>query len=449
MKSAASLLLGAAVASSSCTTAPDHEPSHSAGGSGTSGSGAGGDASAGTSAAGASGSGVAGTASGGVSAGGASAGTGGSGAAGTTSSGGSAGTSGMTSGGASGAGGATAGSAGAPAGGADSAGTSGTASGGMGGGGAAGATAGSAGAPAGGSGGITTCNVGGPADVELATSIPESFKQPSQQAGTMSSHAYPCYHYTDLTAGQSGDPNDFVLERRDQPITKEFNLYLPYQYSPDKTYPVVYILHGITDNEETWLERGDPHPARLLDNLIAAGEIQPILAVFPNGNSSSTFLNRDFSNQAGYYFFANELVNDLIPFVESEWSVAKDRKCRGVSGFSMGGMQTINAGLCQSLEHIAWFGALSAAPTTYGASQIAEYLGRENPNTYPLGYFYNVVGSSDGTARSSHEAAVQGLNSASEFISDENFVYHNVPGGHDYGVASIGLYNFLRISFAP
>lgn len=113
----------------------------------------------------------------------------------------------------------------------------------------------------------------------------------------------------------------------------------------------------------------------------------------------------------------------------------------------MGGMQTINAGLCQSLEHIAWFGALSAAPTSYGSADIAEYIGLETPSTYPIRFFYNVVGSSDSTARASHEAAVVNLDSASEHISAENFAYHNVPGGHDYAVASIGLYNFLRISF--
>jgi hypothetical protein len=66
---------------------------------------------------------------------------------------------------------------------------------------------------------------------------------------------------------------------------------------------------------------------------------------------------------------------------------------------------------------------------------------------YPINYFYNVVGASDGTARASHEAAVQNLDGASDHVSADNFTYHNVPGGHDYAVASIGLYNFLRLSF--
>jgi enterochelin esterase-like enzyme len=187
----------------------------------------------------------------------------------------------------------------------------------------------------------------------------------------------------------------------------------------------------------------------LLDNLIDSGEIRPIVAVFPNGNSSSTFENRDFGNQAGYYYFANELVNDLIPFVESEYSVTTNRNCRALSGFSMGGMQTINTGLCQSLEHFAWFAAFAAAPSTYNSDQIAEYLTWENEQTsYPINFFYNTHGDSDGTAMGSHGAAVDGLTDKSAYLTDEDFAYHTVPGGHDYPQAMIGLYNFLRISFS-
>ncbi|HEX6274376.1 MAG TPA: alpha/beta hydrolase-fold protein [Polyangiaceae bacterium] len=364
---------------------------------------------------------------------------------------GSAGSGGAPTGGVSGG----AGSGGAGTSGAGSAGISnggtigggGAVSGGMSGGGSGGAAAGTGGTSAGGMGGATSCTLGSGKAVQLATAIPQELRQPAANAGTMTRRSYSCRYYTDLTGGQSGDPSRFVLERRSQPVTKEANVYLPHDYSASRSYPVVYVLHGITDNENTWLERGSPRPNVLFDNLIARGETAPFIAVFPNGVSSASFRNTGFDNQAGYYFFANELVNDLIPFIESQYSVARNRNCRALSGFSMGGMQTINAGLCQSLEHIAKFGALSAAPTTYNSTQVAEYVGRQNPSSYPIGYFYNMVGSSDGTARTSHEAAVNNLTARSEYVTNQNFVYHNAPGGHDYTVASIGLYNFLRISF--
>jgi enterochelin esterase-like enzyme len=291
--------------------------------------------------------------------------------------------------------------------------------------------------------------------MEMANSIPQQYKQPIANSGQVVQRSYPCYYYTDLTDSgvdiQAGyEDRGYVLERREEAITKKCNVYLPYNYSENKKYPVIYILHGLTDNEDTWLSRGNPSPAVLLDNLIASGTIEPCIAVFPNGNSSSSYLDRSWGNQAGYYFFANELVNDLIPFIESEYSVKTDRDSRALCGFSMGGMQTINVGLCQSLEQIAWFGAFAAAPTSYRSDQVAEYLRHENEeSSYPINYFYNICGASDGTARASHEAAIQGLTEKSEYLSDDNFVYQNVPGGHDYSVSSIGLYNLLRICFGP
>jgi enterochelin esterase-like enzyme len=323
----------------------------------------------------------------------------------------------------------------------------GGAMGGMSGGGAAGASgSGGGGSSAGGSAGATSCG-GLRANLKPAESIPQQFREPVANAGRIVKVTYPNYYYTDLTAGQTGDPSRFVLQRRTTAIMKPANVYLPYGHSVNSTYPVIFVLHGITDNENTWLERGSPHPAVLIDNLIAAGQIRPIIAVFPNGNSSATYTNRDFSNQAGYYFFANELVNDLMPFIETQYSAARHRDCRALTGFSMGGMQTINTGLCQSLEHIAWFGALAAAPTSYGSTQVAEYVGLENPGANPVRYFYNVVGASDSTAGSSHQAAVQDLTNRSQHFTSENFFFHRIAGGHDYVVASVGLYNLLRISF--
>ena len=289
--------------------------------------------------------------------------------------------------------------------------------------------------------------------VELAVSIPQQYKQSIDSSGQVVKRSYPCYYYTDLT--DTGvdiqaryEDIGYVLERRDEPVTKPCNVYLPFGYSANKKYPVIYILHGLTDNEDTWLERGNPSPAVLLDNLIASGIIVPCIAVFPNGSSSSHYLDRSWNNQAGYYFFANELQNDLIPFIESEYSVKTDRDSRAICGFSMGGMQTINVGLCQSLKYIAWFGAFAAAPTSYSSDRVAEYLVLENEeSSYPINFFYNICGLSDTTARASHEAAIQGLTEKSEYLSDENFAYHNAAGGHDYTVSSIGLYNLLRICF--
>ena len=291
-------------------------------------------------------------------------------------------------------------------------------------------------------GGTASC-VADPS-VQLATSIPQAFWQSPANGGTMRKVSYPVHYYTNQTSGGPGD-----LPRQGQAITKEFNIYLPPNYSENESYPLVIVLHGITDNEDTWIgSRSNPRPKAMLDALIAAGEIQPLIAVFPNTCASSNFRNCGFHDQAGYYYFDNELIKDLVPFLESNYAVTTDRSCRGLAGFSMGGMQTINLGVCRSLAHFASFAPLAAAPTSYSASSVAQCIAAQNQAaSYPINFFYNSHGASDGTSQASHWGAVNGLKENSPYLSDENFAYHTVPGGHDYPPAMIGLYNFLRIAF--
>jgi enterochelin esterase-like enzyme len=288
-------------------------------------------------------------------------------------------------------------------------------------------------------------------DFEFHTSIPQSYKQPNDKTGTIVKLSYPCYHYTDLTdMGVKIQPifdgKGYHLERRAEPITKSCNVYLPYNYSSEQEYRVVYILHGITDNEDAYLRSDDIRI--LLDNLISFETVEPFIAVFPNGNSSSSFMDRRFENQAGYYFFGNELIYDLLPLIESKYSVKRNRDSRSICGFSMGGMQTINIGLCQSLEYFSWFGALAAAPTTYPSSQIAVYLDQQNQNeVHKIHYLYALCGNDDFVALPSHTAAMQGLAQKTKYLTAENFFYQIVPGGHDGFVANLGIYNFLRLNF--
>jgi endo-1,4-beta-xylanase len=238
----------------------------------------------------------------------------------------------------------------------------------------------------------------------------------------------------------------YILERNRAPIIKKCNVYLPFGYDKNKRYPVIYVLHGLTGNEFSWLGGGEFNPVMMLDHLIASGKIQPCIVVFPNGNSSSAFSDNRFENQAGYYFFADELLNDLIPFIESEYSVRTDRDSRAICGFSMGGMQTINIGLCRCLQAFSRFGAIASAPTTYNSDRIADLLERENKaGSLPIHVFYNIYGSSDRIAGWSHQAALAGLRERSHSFNRKNLIEQVIPGGHDYSFALIGLYNFLLL----
>jgi len=117
-----------------------------------------------------------------------------------------------------------------------------------------------------------------------------------------------------------------------------------------------------------------------------------------------------------------------------------------MAGLSMGGMQTINIGICESLDILSWFAAFSAAPTTYTAEQISKHL--DNYPDYNINYFYNICGTEDGIALASSRAATTGLTSLTDkLIEDENFLWQTLAGGHDFNIWYLGFYNFAQLAF--
>jgi enterochelin esterase-like enzyme len=429
------LLLGVAVASVSSCATPSSDDSPDGGLGGTSPQGI----------AGAQGSGGAPAGTGGA----ATAGSGGGGGAAGSAGVGAVGTGGDTGGNAAGSNGGGGGGGAAAAtglgGGAAGTGAGGAGIGGSGTGGRGGA-AGMAAAGMGGAGGSIGGMGGMRMPVQVASSVPSQYRNAVANPGKWTRKTYPVYYYTTQSGGSASLTGP--IPKQSQPITKPCNVYTPPGYDPQIEYPLIFVFHGITDNENTWMERGDPKPNVLLDNLITSKVIKPVIAVFPQGNSKPDFAtDRSYTNTAGYYVFGNELMNDLVPFIETNYSVKKDRGSRAISGFSMGGMQTINIGLCQNLKNFGWFGAFSPAGGNFSSSQIAQYLQMEDAATYPVNYLYVVVGQSDTTAGASADASTNGLTTRTPYITSANFTYHRVSGGHDYPTVSVGLYNLLRIAF--
>ncbi|MDX2301975.1 MAG: alpha/beta hydrolase-fold protein [Microscillaceae bacterium] len=98
-------------------------------------------------------------------------------------------------------------------------------------------------------------------------------------------------------------------------------------------YPVLYLIHGGSDTEETWTKVGRAN--LIADNLIAQGKAKPMLIVMPYGNVRPNPMAD----------FTKDVVNDIIPFVESNYPVLNDSEHRAIAGFSVGGGQTLNIGL--------------------------------------------------------------------------------------------------------
>ena len=172
--------------------------------------------------------------------------------------------------------------------------------------------------------------------------------------------------YRDLPGGGlRGRLEPFEYDSAVTGSRRKAQVYLPPGYSPDKKYPVLYLLHGIGGTEHEWTGYVKAHA--IVDNLIASGQAVPLIMVLPNGRAlpDDTPGKNPFQPEkaAGFAKFERDLLDHLIPAVQAKYSVLPNREHRAIAGLSMGGGQTFNFGLGH-LDTFAWVGAFSAAPNT-------------------------------------------------------------------------------------
>jgi enterochelin esterase-like enzyme len=215
-------------------------------------------------------------------------------------------------------------------------------------------------------------------------------------------------------------------------------VYTPPGYSKDKKYPVLYLLHGIGGNEREWT-RGGAADA-ILDNLYADKQAVPMIVVMPNGRASKDLTARDSIPRQSPAFaaFEKDLLDDLIPFIEKNYSVKPDRESRALAGLSMGGGQSLNFGLSH-LETFAWVGGFSSAPNTKKADEL---LKDPAGAAKQLKLLWISCGDRDGLMRISrgfHEALAE---------KEVPHRWHIHPrGGHDFTVWKADLYHFAPLLF--
>jgi len=144
-------------------------------------------------------------------------------------------------------------------------------------------------------------------------------------------------------------------------------VYTPPGYDPrgKQTYPVLYLLHGYSDDADAWTAVGRADV--ILDNLIARGKAKPMLIVMPLGYGApevllpgSGIFQEPGITQRNFDRFREALLTEVIPRVEAEYLVNKDRNSRAIAGLSMGGAESLMTGL-NNLNEFAWIGAFSSA----------------------------------------------------------------------------------------
>jgi enterochelin esterase-like enzyme len=214
-------------------------------------------------------------------------------------------------------------------------------------------------------------------------------------------------------------------------------VYTPPGYSTDRKYPVLYLLHGIGGDEREWQRLCSPE--NILDNLLADGKIQPMIVVMPNGRAqvNDRAEGNVFAAAPAFANFENDLLKDVIPTIESKYSVYTDRENRALAGLSMGGGQSLNFGLGH-LDVFAWIGGFSSAPDTKPAAELVPdpAAAREK-----LTLLWLACGNKDGLIRIS-----QGVHS---YLKENNVphVWHVDGNAHDGTEWANNLYLFAQHLF--
>ena len=111
----------------------------------------------------------------------------------------------------------------------------------------------------------------------------------------------------------------------------KYTIYLPPDYeTSQRRYPVVYLLHGFSDNDMGWIQFGEAN--RTADVGIASGEIPPMIIVMPDGGV--TWYTNDYKGKEPW---ADMFIKEFIPYIDATYRTRPKKEFRGISGLSMGG----------------------------------------------------------------------------------------------------------------
>ena len=233
------------------------------------------------------------------------------------------------------------------------------------------------------------------------------------------------------------------------------HVYLPAEYytNPTKKFPVLYLQHGMGENEYGWAEQG--HTAQILDNLIAEGKAVPCIIVMDNGlNTSRPGEQGGFGGFGGGQRpqgapgqggprrgfggfsegFKNVLFNDIIPMVEKNYRVIADAKHRAYAGLSMGGMQAREITLANP-EKFAYVGSFSSGAWSVDQVKNAEGFAKNVKLLFMSGGGKENMGCVDAAKKIKEQLGM-------------NAVGYESPGtAHEWHTWRRSLYQFAQLMF--
>jgi len=225
---------------------------------------------------------------------------------------------------------------------------------------------------------------------------------------------------------------------------RDLLIYTPPGYEGDgeTKYPVLYLLHGVTDDARAWTTIGRADV--ILDNLIAAGLARPMIVVMPLGygfsdpaSNISRAVGPTVVQRTIMQTFAAMMNEEIIPLVELEFRVSAERESRAIAGLSMGGSQAMYIGLNHA-ERFGWIGSFSGAFVMYGGDSDSWFQGIGDPSSPRAPVIWRSVGTDDFLLPVNRRFGAWLEGKSIENTSVET------TGGHAWGVFRRAL-----IAFAP
>lgn len=276
---------------------------------------------------------------------------------------------------------------------------------------------------------------------KFANKISQLFKlQPVTDYKANLSWSFPQNYETYNPKIKHGTLDQFSYYSGYTKTTRKAIVWLPPDYSSKKRYSSVYVLHGIGGDENEWFNLSNAD--NILDNMFASGELaKDTIVIFPNCRAKADDSPpRDFQsvfsteNINAFLNFYNDLINYLIPAIEKNYPVYKDREHRAIIGFSMGGGQAISIGL----NYPNYFSYIAAIAPAYP------------PNLKFDSVYYNtkikLLIVTCGTNDTLYNTSLTIVDNLQQNNINHFWIFLD-GAGHDPTITRPGLYNFMRLVF--
>lgn len=278
------------------------------------------------------------------------------------------------------------------------------------------------------------------------TATPTSTPTPKPTATVPPEYNPPSDYTAKKTDVDYGTKEKISYDSKTTDTTRNAYVVLPAGYTEEKTYPVVYLLHGIGGDENEWFSG---KPMEIAGNLTANGEADEMILVFPNvraRENDQACYELTVEHFQAFDNFINDLRDDLMPYIESHYSVKTGRENTAVCGLSMGGREALNIGL-KMPETFGYIGAFEPAVGVL-PYYLESGLFTEDTLTLPEEYKNNtflmiVKGQNDGTVGENPLLYHKALEK-----NGVPHIYYDMPGGHDFKVWNNGWYNFAKRIFS-